>query len=102
MLFVAPAIGQQTAEEWIAEASYNLAPGKYDEAIKDADKAIDIDPQNAEGWWYKGVALARLGRMRDALIALAQAKELGTRNECNDTPRFFGWAPGTTMVVTTY
>jgi Flp pilus assembly protein TadD len=49
----------------------------YNESIKAYDMAIEIDPQLAEAWTNKGVALQQLGRTADADAAFARAEELG-------------------------
>ena len=60
-----------------------LAWGKYDEAIKAYDKAIEqcpldaMKPMGAETWYKKGIALQALGRTSEADAAFAKAKELG-------------------------
>jgi Flp pilus assembly protein TadD len=48
---------------------------KYDEAFKAFDEAIRLDPNDAEVWNYKGLALKSLGRTTEADAAFA--KELG-------------------------
>ncbi len=50
--------------------------GKYDEAIKAYDQAISINPQYANAWNNKGVALQALGRTSEADAAFAKAEEL--------------------------
>ena len=51
--------------------------GKYDEAIKACDKAIEINPQYANAWYGKGSVLRQLGRTTEANGAFAKAEELG-------------------------
>jgi Flp pilus assembly protein TadD len=41
------------------------------------DKAVEINPQLAEAWNCKGIALKALGRNSEADSAFAKAKELG-------------------------
>ena len=41
--------------------------GKYDEAIKCYDKAIEIDPDNSVVWNNKGLALSSLGKYDEAI-----------------------------------
>ena len=50
----------------------SLAHGKcmkYNDALDDAEKAIQYGPTWAKGYWRKGVALVGLGRMYDATEA---------------------------------
>ena len=52
--------------------------GKYDEALKAYDKAIELGPSEATvDWQNKGYALKALGRDSEAEIAFAKARELG-------------------------
>jgi tetratricopeptide (TPR) repeat protein len=54
--------------------------GKYDEAIKVLDKAIELRPKYAaEAWHNKGDALEALGKTTEANTAFARAKEQGYR-----------------------
>ncbi len=53
------------------------AQGKYDEAIKAYDKAIEINPQLALAWSGKGLVLQDLDRTEEANAAFTKAKELG-------------------------
>ena len=41
--------------------------GKYNEAIEYYDKALEIDPENAEALNNKGVALDDLGKYNEAI-----------------------------------
>ena len=49
---------------------------KYDEAIQAYDEAIRLDPNDAQPWQNKGIALARLNKYDEANVAKAKAKEL--------------------------
>lgn len=51
--------------------------GKYAEAILACDEAIRLNPEYAEAWNNKGVALEALGRTSEANAAYAKARELG-------------------------
>ena len=52
--------------------------GKYNEAIKAYDKAIELGPSEATvDWQNKGYALKALGRDSEAEIAFAKSRELG-------------------------
>jgi Flp pilus assembly protein TadD len=46
------------------------------EAVKYFDKAIEIDPDYADAWEYKGNALDILGRSPEAAICYGKASEL--------------------------
>jgi tetratricopeptide (TPR) repeat protein len=51
--------------------------GKYEDAIRAFDEAINIDPQLGKAWYNKGLALQSLGRYNEANAVFAKAKELG-------------------------
>jgi tetratricopeptide (TPR) repeat protein len=53
------------------------ASGKYDEAFKIYERAIEIHPEFAEAREKKGDALKGLGRTTEANAAFAKATELG-------------------------
>jgi tetratricopeptide (TPR) repeat protein len=50
--------------------------GKYEEAIKYYDKAIEIDPNYAGAWYGKGSALQKLKQYKEAIECSAKAIEL--------------------------
>ena len=54
--------------------------GKYDEAIKCYDKAIEIDPNDADVWNNKGLALNSLGNNDEAKKCYDRSRELGYGN----------------------
>ncbi|PWR74367.1 tetratricopeptide repeat protein [Methanospirillum lacunae] len=47
--------------------------GKYDEAIKAYDQALQIDPEYTSAWNNKGVVLSKLGKYPEALEAFDRA-----------------------------
>ena len=64
------------ADEWNNKglALHNL--GKYDEAIKYCDKAIEINPNFAWAWINKGNALFELGKYDEAVKCYDKAIEI--------------------------
>jgi tetratricopeptide (TPR) repeat protein len=72
--------------DWRANGDALLAGGKYKDAIKALDKAIEINPQFKDAWFNKGNALRLLGRTREAYEALIKVKEL-KRNISKRTKR---------------
>lgn len=55
----------------------NLANhGKYEDALKDFDDAIKLNPGIASAWYNKGLALANLGKNNEALKAYMKAIKL--------------------------
>src|SRR5437016_5944221 len=63
------------ATSWILRKPYRallaiatlVLLGRYEEALRAIDTALDINPQNEVAWVNKGNALTRLGRLIDAL-----------------------------------
>lgn len=53
--------------------------GDYARAIKDYDKAIDLDPQDARAFYNRGISFRRLGQTDRAIIDYSQAIEIDPR-----------------------
>lgn len=49
----------------------------YDEALRDFNRATELDPSFARAWYNKGVTLDKLGRHDEAQVCYDKAKELG-------------------------
>lgn len=49
---------------------------KYEEAINAYDKAIEINPENADAWYNKGFALYELGKYEEATEAYDTARKI--------------------------
>src|SRR6266550_4318053 len=52
---------------WYGKGATLVLLGRYEEALRAIDTALDINPQNEVAWVNKGNALTRLGRLIDAL-----------------------------------
>ena len=66
-----------------AETYYNLGlahskNGKLDEAIENYTKAIELKPDYAEAYYYRGGAFLRLGEREKAKSDLATARNMGS------------------------
>ncbi len=62
--------------------NYYLPPmfgGGMDAAIKDFRKAIELNPKNAEGWLWLGIALRRANQVEEAHQAIAKSVELNPK-----------------------
>ena len=76
-MLIAPALGQQTASDWVNKGEALLNLSKYNESIDAYNKAIELNQSYAAAWNNKGIALKALGRTAEAKVALAKARELG-------------------------
>ena len=74
-----PVFGQITANDWFDKGNVFFNQSKYADAIQAYDKAIQLDPNDADVWYNKGVSLERLGRPMEVNAAFAKAKELGIK-----------------------
>lgn len=54
--------------------------GKYDEALKCFEKAIDLNPYHADAWCNRGFALVELKKYDEAAEAFDKAIELAPKN----------------------
>lgn len=61
---------------WTYRAVCNLQLGAYDKAIKDCDTFIEVYPNHADGWYWKGKALAAKGERKEAEVNFKKALSL--------------------------
>ena len=54
--------------------------GKYDEALKDGEKCIELKPDWGKGYHRKGAALHKLGKFEDSMGAYAKGLEIDPNN----------------------
>ena len=66
----------QEARRWNNEGVALIQLGRYEEALKAYDKAIELNPNDAVTWCNKGVVLRVFGRYEEALKAYDKAIEL--------------------------
>jgi len=64
------------ADAWNNKGVSLAQLGKYEEAIKYYDKAIEIKPDFANAWFNKGNSLVKLGKEEEARICYDKAKKL--------------------------
>ena len=50
---------------------------EFKEAIELYNKSLEIAPNCAEAWYYKGLALDKLGKYEDSKECFDKAKQLG-------------------------
>jgi len=66
---------------WYGKGATLILLGRYEEALRAIDKALDINPRNEVAWVNKGNALTRLGRPLDALRCYNAAIKVNPRYE---------------------
>ncbi len=64
------------AAAWLARAEEYLRTKRWDEGAKDARKAVELAPQNAQAHWVLGQACTLLKTPEEAEKAFARAREL--------------------------
>ena len=75
--YVMESFGISSLKAWFNRGRILSEQGFYGGAIESYNRAIDIDPQDADAWINKSNALQALGSNADADAALTKAKELG-------------------------
>jgi Flp pilus assembly protein TadD len=70
-------LNPQLEAAWFNRGNALYMQGNYDNALSAFDKAIEINPQDANIWICRGLTLKKLDRNLEANAALMQAKELG-------------------------
>jgi tetratricopeptide (TPR) repeat protein len=61
-------------------AEFRLLAGQVDQARRDAEAAIDLDPRSADAWMVRGRIMRQLGDNRQALADLHRALSYDPRN----------------------
>jgi hypothetical protein len=59
--------GAETSEEWLKYGNQVFDQGKYEDAIKYYDAALNVNSNNIEAWFNRGSALYYLGRYKEAV-----------------------------------
>ncbi len=77
MLYITALEQVTAAGKWFKKGQEFAANHYYEEAITAYDIAIQMNPENAEAWYYIGEAFKALGRTTEAETAFESAKELG-------------------------
>ncbi len=71
---------QSPASAWIVLARYLEADAKLAEAVRAADKALDIEPRSVPGWALAARLRESAGSLGDAAAALQRLAEIDRRN----------------------
>lgn len=80
MVLAAPALGQQTATDWLNQGDALAKLDKYTEAIQAYDKGIGLSPQFTDLYYHKGVALNDQKRYDDAIEAFNKVNEVNPKD----------------------
>lgn len=75
-----PGLKELEAWEWNNKGNSLANLGHCDEAIRSFDKALKIDPRNADAWINKGASLHDLGRYEEAIQCCDEALEIDPRD----------------------
>jgi tetratricopeptide (TPR) repeat protein len=62
--------------QWVEEASRALDVGDYDRATSLLERAISVEPNNGQAFYYYGLAMGEHGRPGSALTLLQKAEIL--------------------------
>lgn len=65
--------------DWVKEGNLKDNQGMYEEALADYDKALKIDPTDADALFDKAVTLKKMGKLKEAenLVELAVSEYVG-------------------------
>ncbi len=67
----------QTAENYLDKGVDKYNKGDYSGAIQDFNKAIELDPNDAEAYGGRGLAKILLGQKDSGCLDLSKASKLG-------------------------
>ena len=63
-------------KELVTEGDLLDSEGQYEKAIADYDKALQIDPDDADVWFDKGETLKKMGKLAEAEKCFEMATKL--------------------------
>ncbi|PSF39366.1 hypothetical protein C7H19_00845 [Aphanothece hegewaldii CCALA 016] len=70
----------KTADDWFDVGLKQAESSNWEGAIASFDRAIAIDPEDAQAWHNRGSALGMLGRFEEALVSFDRAIALDPEN----------------------
>jgi tetratricopeptide (TPR) repeat protein len=76
VLILPPHSIASTSSELVDIGNAFMDSGRYQDALNAFEKALEIDPENANTWGAKVVALEKLGRFQEAIDASNKATKL--------------------------
>ena len=65
-----------TLEEYLARAQASLEAGQFEAAITDFSQALELDPENADIYYWRGLAFKALQNFKRAIVDFDQALKL--------------------------
>ncbi len=72
-----PIYAQNSAEEYFYSGVKKANSGDYEGAIKEFDKAIEINPKDAKAYYGRGLAKIGMGQKDSGCLDLSKAGDLG-------------------------
>jgi Flp pilus assembly protein TadD len=76
LFIVLPVTAADTAEQYYGDGVNLSNLGQYADAVAAYDKAVSLQPDNADIWNYRGIALANLGLYSEAVTSYDKAVSL--------------------------
>ncbi|MGH7858461.1 MAG: tetratricopeptide repeat protein, partial [Candidatus Binatia bacterium] len=64
------------ADVYVARAIVAYEDKRYDDALRELDEALELEPENVEAHFYSGLVRIALGELGDAAAALERARSL--------------------------
>ena len=80
MISLISAISGCVKEDHVFGGNYNLGAGNYSQSIFEYNKAIELNPNNAESYHFRGVAYERQGNFSQAISDYTKSIELDSNN----------------------
>jgi len=78
-VIIPPQLKELEAWEWTNKGASLKSLGRYEEAIRCLDKALELNPRQVNAWTNKGASLNSLGRYEEAIRCYDKALELDSR-----------------------
>jgi tetratricopeptide (TPR) repeat protein len=63
-------------QDLVKEGDIRDSQGRYEEAIDSYDKVLQIDPDDADAWFNKGITLKKMGKHSEGTRSIERAINL--------------------------
>jgi Flp pilus assembly protein TadD len=73
---IAAQLDKKSSGPYVMIAELHRKQSRFAAALKAADQAVHLDKEDSEAHYQRACALARLGRLKDAMSALERSIEL--------------------------